>query len=311
MDRVRRALGLWRTRGYRARVDRCRAELQQRYNAFAEIHDAARLRIAEELIAQIGSVDAAIEGLASEEGQRDLSIRFRWGHDHRFNDTLAVQGKMRDRHVDVTAQFITGFGLGADHFAGKSVIDVGCWTGGTTLMLKALGAERVLALEEVQKYAATARRLAQDVYGLDSVTCDGTNLYDLETDAKYDIAYFPGVVYHLSDPVLGLRRLFNALCDGGEILIESAGIDSAEPIARYDGNRVFTAPASASAEPLTRGGWNWFLPSPTCLARWMAEAGFEEVESYFSHDGNRVYGRGKRLRFNPITRAGFSRREIE
>ncbi|MEO7145247.1 MAG: hypothetical protein ABI165_17265 [Bryobacteraceae bacterium] len=26
-------------------------------------------------------------------------------------------------------------------------------------------------------------------------------------------------------------------------------------------------------------GWNWFVPSPRALARWMEDAGFEDVES--------------------------------
>jgi len=238
-------------------------------------------------------------------------FRFHWGHNHRFSESLSVSGRMGDRHLNLMAQFMVRNDLRMDHFEGKDVIDVGCWTGGTTFLLKVLGAETVLALEEVQKYAKAARTMVTDIYGFDKVICEGTNVFDLETEKKFDTAYFPGVIYHLSDPVLALRRLFNALKDGGEIFVESAGINNPEPVCRYDGNRIFHGSSKEAQEDLSRGGWNWFLPSPSCLERWMIEAGFEETDCFFSHQSGRVFGYGRRKRFQPITKAGFSRPDVD
>jgi tRNA (mo5U34)-methyltransferase len=209
------------------------------------------------------------------------------------------------------AQFMLRYNLSMDFFAGKDVIDVGCWTGGTTLLLKALGANEVLALEEVQKYAIVAKSLAQDLYKLDNVTCNGTNLFDLETQKKYDIIYFPGVIYHLSDPVLALRRLFNATKNGGIIFIETMGINAKEAICQFHGNKQYHNVDNEDSKNLNRGGWNWFVPSASCLSLWLDEAGFENIDCYYSHHSNRVFGFAKRSKFNEITRAGLSVRNIE
>ncbi len=295
---------------YASAVAELEALLRLTYDQFTHIDDPTKLDLARSILSRIGTIDAEVEGLASKENQRDLSIKFHWGHNHRFNDDLTVKGRMGDRHLNLMAQFMVRYDKGKDHFAGKRVIDVGCWTGGTSLLLKALGAGDILALEEVQKYATAARDLVQGVYDLDDVTCNGTNLYDLETDNPYDIAYFPGVIYHLSDPVLSLRRLFNSVKDGGEIFVESMGLDSGQPVARYDGNRLFHDASKDDAKNLNRGGWNWFVPSPPCLARWMEEAGFEDVDCFYSKISNRVFGYGVRKRFQEITRAGLSVRDI-
>ena len=180
--------------------------------------------MARSLVAQNGKVDLKSEGLTSAENQRDLSIKFAWGHNHSFNNEFNVAGKMRNRHIDLMAQFQIKYNLPEDYFVDKDIIDIGCWIGGTTLLLKALGANEVLALEEVQKYANTANILISDIYEQKNVTCKGDNVYNLETTKKYDIVYFPGVIYHLSDPIRALRRAFSSLKDGGELYIESLGV---------------------------------------------------------------------------------------
>lgn len=296
---------------YIEKVNLITCDLRQGFENFCQVYDPEKLTIAKTLIEQEGTVDLKIEGFKCAENQRDLSIKFHWGHDHRFNEELSVKGRMGERHIKLIAEFMAGFSIPEGHFEGKDVIDVGSWTGGTTLMLKHLGARNVLALEEVQKYARTTSKLVNDVYGLDGVTSDGTNLYDLKTSSKYDVAYFPGVIYHLSDPVLGLRRLFNCLKDGGECFVETAGLDSPESIARFEGNRIYHKTSGERASELTRGGWNWFSPSPLCLERWMVESGFEDVNCFYSHASDRVFGYGRRNKYVDICRAGFSVPSIE
>jgi len=291
---------------YIEKVNALTSDLRQGFETFCKVRDPKKISIAKALIEQEGTLDLEIEGFKSAENQRDLSIKFHWGHDHRFNEGLEVKGRMGERHIRLIAEFMAGFDISEDRFEGKDVIDVGSWTGGTTLMLKHLGARNVLALEEVQKYARTTSKLANDVYGLDGVTSDGTNLFDLQTSRKYDVAYFPGVIYHLSDPVLGLRRLFNCLKDGSECFVETMGLDEPGSIARYEGNRIYHNTAGERVDELNRGGWNWFVPTPLCLEKWMIEAGFEDVKCFYSHASDRVFGYGRRNKYVDICRAGFS-----
>ena len=282
--------------------------LFQKYNIFCEVHNKKDL--INDLISQIGTVDSVIEGYKNSEKQRDLSIKFHWGHNHRFNDEIFVPGRMGDRHIHLMAEFMAGYKISYEGFANKKILDVGCWTGGTTLLLKALEANRIIAIEEVKKYAKAANMLFSSIYNLEKVKCLEISLFHLDMQNEFDIVYCPGVIYHLSDPILGLRIMFNALQDGGIILLESAGINSAEPICQFEGNYRYHNSEGESLENLNRGGWNWFLPSPECLGLWMLDAGFEDISCYFSPVSGRVYGFGRRVKFKEITRAGLSRPDI-
>ena len=257
----------------------------------------------------IGTTDCESEGYAKSElhRQRDLSIKFRWGHNHDFGD-FYLDGQMQDRHITLMRNFCYLFPISLEAFEGKDVLDVGCWTGGTSLLLNAIGS-RVVALEEARKYAEMTRFLAQS-FGIDKdVTVIGKSLYqcnDKEYFDRFDIIYFPGVIYHLSDPLIALRILYNTCKVGGIILVESAGIDSPESVCLYEGSYVFH---SGRKEDLNRGGWNWFLPSPLALSRMLKDAGFEEIQTVFHQ--KRVYGFAKKTAQAGITRAGLSVPDIK
>jgi 2-polyprenyl-3-methyl-5-hydroxy-6-metoxy-1,4-benzoquinol methylase len=250
----------------------------------------------------IGQVDHTIEGYSEEElaKQRDLSIKYTWGHNHNFG-TWQQPGRMGNRHVNLMDNFTRIFPINLEDFKGKKVLDIGCWTGGTTLILKALGAE-VVACEEVRKYAQTTEYLLQSFGHHDKVIQE--SLYELDFNEEFDIIYFPGVIYHLTDPVLALRILYNACKVGGTILIESAGSKNDAPICTFQGGG---APGKQN-ENLNRGGWNWFLPSTGCLKQMMWSAGFSNIQTDWV--APRVYGYGVKTSRVGITRAGLSRRDI-
>jgi 2-polyprenyl-3-methyl-5-hydroxy-6-metoxy-1,4-benzoquinol methylase len=259
---------------------------------------------------EIGCEDPAIENFAADEipRQRDLSVKFHWGHNHDFGN-FTLKGRMAERHVDVMARFMALFPVSPSDFQNTNVLDVGCWTGGTTLLLSTLS-QKVHALEEVRKYADMAQFLAKSFGLQDRVSIEAKSIYECNDPAFYDrfqVVYFPGVIYHLSDPVLALRILFNALKPGGLILVESAGIPGDEPICEFQGTFTYT---SGSAEQKNRGGWNWFIPTPVTLDRMLREAGFEEMQCCYATDVKRVYGFARKLRQNPICRAGLSVRSI-
>jgi len=115
-------------------------KLRRLFNEFTYLSDKKKLEQVKKILDRIGTIDAEIEGLSGTENQRDLSIKFHWGHNHIFGDEFKVDGRMGDRHLNLMAQFMVKNDLDMDYFRGKDVIDVGCWTGGTLLLLKALGA---------------------------------------------------------------------------------------------------------------------------------------------------------------------------
>jgi tRNA (mo5U34)-methyltransferase len=168
-------------------------------------------------------------------------------------------------------------------------------------------ASTVYAIEEVAKYAETVSFLST-CFGLsERVSVKSSSIYGCNSQEfydRFDIVYFPGVIYHLSDPLLALRILFNSLKLGGFILVESAGIDTEEPFCRFDGSLM---DQSGTNERRNRsGGWNWFLPSPSALYRMMREAGFDDIETRWHNGLGRLYGFGRKLSQIGICKAGLS-----
>lgn len=295
-------------RAAQARGEELRA-LFQRYTT-ANLQGIGTDAFAQHIQSQLGKVDWESEGYSADEldKQRDLSIKFHWGHNHDFG-AFQLNGKMGDRHLQLMANFLSLFPVTAEDFNAKRVLDIGCWTGGTGLLLAAMGA-RVHALEEVKKYADMANFLARSFGIADRMEVESRSIYHCNDESlreRFDMVYFPGVIYHLSDPLLALRILYNTLEVGGSILIESEGLDHPEPICRFEGSLVYR---SGMKERLDRGGWNWFLPSPSALGRMMREAGFDEIETCHLKGTTRIYGYGRKVEKVGICKAGLSVPEI-
>jgi len=220
-----------------------------------------------------GAIDAASEGYSQDEleWQRDLSVKFYWGHNHNFGE-FKLEGRMGDRHIDVLANFVSLFPVVLEDFRDKKVFDIGCWTGGTALLFASLGS-KIVAIEEVKRYADMASFLAT-AFGIDDrLTVKALSLYSCNREEffeRFDIVYFPGVVYHLSDPLIALRILFNSLRVGGMILVESAGVNLQEPYCRFDGSRICL---SGTKEHLNRStlsddARSRFRRNENSVARW-------------------------------------------
>ncbi len=260
------------------------------------------------LMSKIGKIDAKIEGYSSDEvsQQRDLSIKFHWGHNHDFG-TFKIEGKMQNRHLNLINDFCNLFDLDLNFFKDKNIFDIGSWTGGTALVLSAL-AKKVYSIEEVKKYALTTKYLTES-FGVKNLKVENRSLYKCNADDLYeqfDLVYFPGVLYHLSDPLLGLRILYNSCKIGGSILIETAGIDNDESFCLYEGSQVYH---SGTKEEYNRGGWNWFSPSPTALERMIYAAGFDEIKVKLFK--GRIYAMAKKTKYIGITKAGLSVQDIK
>jgi len=238
--------------------------------------------------------------------QRGLSVQFHWGHNHHFSDDFILNGNMRDRHINIISSFSDKYLLPID-LSRKKVLDIGVWTGGTSLLLAAMGAE-VYALEEVAQYSDTVNFLAF-AFGIEHlVKCFPVSLYDFlpQFSDFFDIVIYSGVIYHVSDPLISLRMIFSALKNDGIVFLETYGIDSNEPICRYEGTSINLFQVGSS--PALKG-WNYFIPSASCLSRWCYDAGFQEVEIGL-YENKRIQGFARRTHFQDFCRAGISRQNI-
>lgn len=254
----------------------------------------------------LATADGRVEGYRDPSRQRDLSVRFHWGHDHDFG-AFAVAGRMGDRHLTLLARFTDGFGAlpppGPSSLAGTRVLDVGCWTGGTSLLLAAMGAH-VVAIEEVRKYVECLEYL-REAFGVANLEPRAMSLYECtgpEFADAFDLVLFAGVLYHVTDPVLALRLTFDALRDGGRCLVETAVTPVPGAFMAYQGPRRVSR---GDRSDLSRGGWNWLLPSPSALRRMMLDVGYTQVRSRLTA-GRRALAVGRRDSHVDMLRAGLS-----
>ncbi len=241
----------------------------------------------------LGLSDYKMEGLEDPQRQRGLTTNFRWGHDHDFG-AFKLRGEMRSRHVEVLAEFIDGFKAMPRSLTGMKIIDIGCWTGGTSLLLCAMGAE-VLAIDEVKKYVDCLRYL-KDAFSLTNLEVEHRSLYDLtasEFQDRFDFVLCAGVLYHVTDPIVALRITFNILRDGGKCLIETTGFRSRRPVISF-----------------LRRKWNWFDFSPAALSQMMKDVGYVETQVGKVTLNNRLYAVGQRGNHVPMRRDGLSVRTL-
>ncbi len=285
-------------------TQKLREKMQESYTV-DNLKTVPRDEFRNQISSLIGKIDPDIEGYMDPEKQRDFSVKFYWGHNHDFGE-FSINGSMGDRHIEIVAHFISTFGLPID-LTGKKILDIGVWTGGTSLLLSALGAE-ITAIEEVRKYANTVNYMAK-AFGVETLKCEETSLYNLDFHDCFDYVIYSGVIYHVTDPIISLRILFNALNDGGEIFVETMGVNANNipPVALVEGPAVVR---SGSKENLSRSGWNYFVPSNGALKLWIETAGFENVAVSSLTPQNRILAKAVRRSHVDITRAGLSRPDI-
>ena len=113
-------------------------------------------------------------------------------------------------------------------FENKSVLDVGCWDGYFSFESEKKGANEVISLDNPNYrwggmggydflhnyYSSKAKFVTGNVY----------KLKDSLNDKKFDIVLCYGVLYHLSDPLLALKNLFEVCSDS--LILEGIFYDS-------------------------------------------------------------------------------------
>ena len=220
---------------------------------------------------------------------RDQTGRFVWGHHHDFG-AFKVRGQMGNRHLVHLAVLAEHFGEPMHALQGKQVLDIGCWTGGTSLLLAALGAH-VVAVDEVAHYIE-AVELLRRAFDVTHLVAENRSLYELRDEAlqdRFDHVLFAGVLYHLTDPIVALSILFNTLRDGGSCWLETTGHDDPSAVFSFERRR-----------------WNWFDPSPAALRLLMHDVGFRQVRVGPVPPNGRLYAVGVREQHCEMRRDGLS-----
>ena len=125
--------------------------------------------------------------------------------------------------------------LGADRFAGRSVLDVGVFDGFYSFLAEARGARRVVAVDNEQyvdwvraRFAVTLEGGAgfRAIAGLVGSRVEYRRMEALDLQQlgeRFDVVLCFGILHRVTDPIGLLRTLADVLAPGGEILLETYG----------------------------------------------------------------------------------------
>jgi len=225
-----------------------------------------------------------------------------WGADRRFGPEPKhlVKGAMDDRHLSNFVRLEEGGGIDRQqHIEGRRALVVGPWCGEEMLLLHALGAALVDGIEEVDRYAHFAQAQL-DAWGVPGAVASGS-LHSVQIAGiaqRYHLAYVPGVMYHLTDPICALVTLWASLKPGGLLAFETMLEEGEEMTATYLGAQT--------------AGWNWWCPTETTWLRMMADCGFVGCRMA-DKVGGRAWFVGERSPRLPLVdtgAAGFSRPDL-
>jgi tRNA (mo5U34)-methyltransferase len=148
----------------------------------------------------------------------------------------------------------------------KKVLDVGCGSGYHCWRMRGAGADLVIGIDPTPLFVTqffAAQHYIQDHH----VTVLPLGIEDLPTKLRFfDTVFSMGILYHRRSPFDHLIELRDALCSGGELVLETLVIDGEEgevlvPEGRY-----------------ARMGNVWFLPSIKTLNLWLRKIGFKDVQ---------------------------------
>jgi len=125
--------------------------------------------------------------------------------------------------------------LGADRFAGRSVLDVGTFDGFYSFLSEARGARRVVALDNEQYVDWVRARFGvtlpggagfRSIAGLIESRVEYRRMDALDVNElgeRFDVALCFGILHRVTDPIALLQALASVLTPGGEIVLETYG----------------------------------------------------------------------------------------
>lgn len=202
----------------------------------------------------------------------DLEARvaaLHWHHSIDLGDGLVTPG---NKSLSVCARESAAVFDRVD-LAGRSVLDVGAWTGHFSFEAKRRGAARVLATDSYcWTHPHFRGREAFDIanaalgYGVEAREIDVAQLSP-ETVGEFDVVLFLGVFYHRIDAVEALARVARL---ARQVLIVETQLDL----------RHLNRPAMAFYPGKELGGddTNWWGPNEHCVNALLAGHGFGRIE---------------------------------
>jgi SAM-dependent methyltransferase len=214
--------------------------------------------------------------------------QYGWGHTIDFGP-FTKEGLLGRAYLSMVGT-IDGLEWWPMELEGRTVADVGAYTGGVAALLAARGATTVYAVDELPEHVEQSAIVA-DAFGLDRIRHIRASLYSVHEqipEASLDYLFLGGVLYHLSDMLAGLIRTLSLLRPDGWLILDTNAVECMDH--SYANFGRFHAGM-------------WWQPTGRCVIDLLEFAGFSDAELVFYRPG-RALARGRRA---PDARPAFTR----
>ena len=239
---------------------------------------------------------AQVKKLQAEADRLGSAAQYGWGHTIDFGP-FRKEGLLKDSFLGIAGGFDARAWWPA-RLDGMRVADIGCYTGGISVLMAERGAETVYAVDEISEHVDQCRFVAETLR-LGTIRPHCRTLYDLSGVIEpkcLDYIVFAGVLYHLSDMLVGLHILRGLLKPGGVLLIESNGVDDFQHSYANFG-RFYSG--------------MWWQPTGLCIQDMCSFMGFRDCDVHFYHENRCIaravstdadvqYRRGLNARFSSL-----------
>lgn len=154
---------------------------------------------------------------------------------------------------------------------GARIADIGCNNAYYMFRMAAYEPAEVVGIEPVLRHAQyfemlqtylKQTNLRMDVSGVETI--------DEKFPKYFDVVFCLGILYHYTDPIGVLRKIFKSMQTAGTLIIDCMGIPGDEPVALTPRKRY------------TGCGGMWSLPTQSCLENWISRAGFRNIETFYA-----------------------------
>ncbi|MEZ5784997.1 MAG: DUF1698 domain-containing protein [Xanthobacteraceae bacterium] len=206
-------------------------------------------------------------GLAREQARIDA---IHWYHEFDFPGGLKARSNTEDVESHRTLWAFIERQLDGIDFAGKSVLDIGCWDGKWSFYAERRGAARVLASDDAtQNWARSdGLLLAKELYSSAIETRLDVSVYALDQLREtFDVILCLGVYYHLIDPFYAFAQIRHR-CKKNSVVV-------------FEGDVTTGMRANTAQIHLTDPSLPSFLPTPGALANLLKAAYLEPVSQAF------------------------------
>ncbi|MDX6645465.1 MAG: tRNA (mo5U34)-methyltransferase [Miltoncostaeaceae bacterium] len=178
---------------------------------------------AEQAVADVQAI-----GAPAADAQRVRDSVPLWFHTFALAPGIYTPGIARDHRYRLPV-------LGADRFAGRSVLDIGAFDGFYSFLAEVRGARRVVAVDNEQYVDWVRARFGltlaggagfRAIAGLIASRVEYRRMDALdvrELGERFDVVLCFGILHRVTDPIALLQALADVLAPGGEIMLETYG----------------------------------------------------------------------------------------